>query len=106
MKKLYYSIGEISKLSGVEAHVLRYWETIFDNLNPQKNRAGKRIYTEKDISTILKLKDLIITKKYSTAGAKKALRAPLEQEEKTIPVHLQKDLSQIKGFLQDLLTKL
>jgi DNA-binding transcriptional MerR regulator len=44
MKKLYYSIGEVSDITDVEAHVLRYWETVFNELNPKKNKAGNRVY--------------------------------------------------------------
>ncbi len=108
MKKLYYSIGELSKLTDVEAHVLRYWETVFDSLNPQKNRAGKRIYTEKDIETVLQLRELIIEKKYSTAGAKKALRMQNKEQNDSekIPVAVEKDLRQTKRLLEEILTQL
>ncbi len=63
MKKLYYSIGEVSEISDVDAHVLRYWESVFDELRPKKNKAGNRTYKEQDIETILKLKELIQEKK-------------------------------------------
>ncbi|MEX0890410.1 MAG: MerR family transcriptional regulator, partial [Balneolaceae bacterium] len=55
MKKLYYSIGEVSEITSVEPHVLRYWETIFDELSPRKNKAGNRTYKQEDITVILKL---------------------------------------------------
>src|SRR5690625_7614667 len=73
MKKLYYSIGEVSKITSIEPHVLRYWETIFDELKPRKNRAGNRTYRDEDITTILKLKELIQEKKYSTSGARNVI---------------------------------
>lgn len=63
MKKLYYSIGEVSEITDVDAHVLRYWESVFDELNPKKNKAGNRTYKEQDIETIVKLKELIQEKK-------------------------------------------
>ncbi|MBI2416539.1 MAG: MerR family transcriptional regulator, partial [Ignavibacteriales bacterium] len=53
IKKLYYSISEVSKITEVEQYVLRYWETEFEGLNPQKNRAGNRAYTNKDIQLVL-----------------------------------------------------
>jgi len=56
IKKLYYSISEVSKLTSVEQYILRYWETEFEQLRPQKNRAGNRIYTNKDINVILRIK--------------------------------------------------
>lgn len=106
MKKLYYSIGEVSDITEVEAHVLRYWETVFNELNPKKNKAGNRIYKEEDIETILKLKELIQEKKYSTEGAQQVLEQDGDEEEKKIPVSLKKDLKEIRLFLNKLLEKL
>lgn len=73
IKKLYYSISEVSKITEVEQYVLRYWETEFEQLKPQKNRAGNRIYTNKDIQTILLIKNLLREKKYTIEGAKNIL---------------------------------
>ena len=73
IKKLYYSISEVSKLTSVEQYILRYWETEFEQLRPQKNRAGNRIYTNKDINVILKIKSLLRDKKYTIEGAKNIL---------------------------------
>ena len=112
MKKLYYSIGEVSELTAVEPHVLRYWETIFKELSPRKNKAGNRIYREQDITFALKLKELIQDKKYSTAGAKKFLEK--EQIDSGSPgddaidlsFETQKDLKEIRAFLVKLQEKL
>ncbi len=106
MKKLYYSIGEVSDITDVEAHVLRYWETVFDELNPKKNKAGNRVYKENDIETILKLKELIQEKKYSTEGAQQVLAEGGEQDSEQIPVSVKKDLKEIRLFLNKLLEKL
>ncbi|NBC25823.1 MAG: MerR family transcriptional regulator [Bacteroidetes bacterium] len=109
MKKLYYSIGEVSDITSIEPHVIRYWETIFKDLTPRKNKAGNRTYREEDISFILRLKDLIQKKKYSTAGAKKIIEegAPEDQEMSgTLPVDMQKDLREVNLFLHKLLEKL
>jgi len=73
IKKLYYSISEVSKITEVEQYVLRYWETEFESLKPQKNRAGNRIYTNKDIQLIMQIKSLLRDKKYTIEGAKKIL---------------------------------
>jgi DNA-binding transcriptional MerR regulator len=73
IKKLYYSISEVSKITDIEQYVLRYWETEFEELKPQKNRAGNRIYTNKDIQIILYIKSLLREKKYTIEGAKKIL---------------------------------
>ncbi len=73
LKKLYYSISEVSKLTGVEQYILRYWETEFNQLKPSKNRAGNRIFTNKDINLILQIKKLLREEKYTIEGAKKIL---------------------------------
>lgn len=108
MKKLYYSIGEVSKITSVDAHVLRYWESLFDELSPKKNNAGNRTYKENDIETILKLKELIQEKKYSTEGAQQVLEQELngEKQNSKVPVPLKKDLKEIRVFLNNLLEKL
>ena len=74
VKKLYYSIGEVSRLTDLKAYVLRYWESEFSALKPPKNRAGNRTYRQKDIDTILKIKDLLYIKKYTISGAREALK--------------------------------
>lgn len=109
MKKLYYSIGEVSEISDIEPHVLRYWETIFDDLSPSKNKAGNRTYREDDITFILQLKELIQEKKYSTAGAKRYLEQTNNDEtvdEIQLPHEVQKDLKEVRIFLNNLLEKL
>ncbi len=106
MKKLYYAIGEVSEITSVEPHVLRYWESVFKDLHPKKNKAGNRVYREKDIEVVLKLKELIQEKKYSTEGARQVLEEGGEENEKEIPVTLKKDLKEIRVFLQKLADKL
>ncbi len=126
IKKLYYSISEVSKITDIEQYVLRYWETEFEELSPQKNRAGNRIYTNKDIRLILYIKELLREKKYTIEGAKKILE-DYEQEKKPVievkekkiqsdtdisieveknDSSLKKDLEEIKDFLNHLLSKL
>lgn len=126
IKKLYYSISEVSKLTEIEQYVLRYWETEFDQLKPQKNRAGNRIYTNKDIQLILHIKELLREKKYTIEGAKKILedstrlkspqikseeklvvdKVQEEFEEESDKPSLKKDLEEIKNILDLVLTKL
>ena len=74
IKKLYYSISEVSKITKLKAYVLRYWETEFAQLSPLKNRAGNRTYRQKDIDIILKIKDLLYQKKFTIAGAREFLK--------------------------------
>lgn len=84
MKKLYYSISEVSKITDLEQYVLRYWETEFDQLKPAKNLAGNRIYTNKDIKLILHIKKLLRDEKYTIEGAKKLLKSYNVKEEEQI----------------------
>ena len=126
IKKLYYSISEVSKITAVEQYVLRYWETEFDELKPQKNRAGNRIYTNKDIQLILQIKSLLRDKKYTIEGAKKILQNyvpetaaqhndSVKQPEAQPVTHndgkkdkesIKKDLEEIKDILEFLIIKL
>ena len=126
IKKLYYSISEVSKITDIEQYVLRYWETEFEELNPQKNRAGNRIYTNKDIRLILFIKELLREKKYTIEGAKKILEnyeqdnKPIvevkekksepeleDAEEKEINnLSYKKELEEIRDTLKYILTKL
>ena len=125
IKKLYYSISEVSKITGIEQYVLRYWETEFEQLKPQKNRAGNRIYTNKDIQLILHIKNLLRERKYTIEGAKKILETytpdkvlQINEPEKEpfgepdlVPVKkeksaIKKDLEEIKSILELLVAKL
>lgn len=72
--KLYYRIGEVSGIVGVEPHVLRYWETEFKSVRPQKSAKGQRIYSRRDVETLLKVKDLLYAHRFTIAGAKRKLR--------------------------------
>lgn len=81
LKKLYYSISEVSKLTGLEQYILRYWESEFEQLKPSKNRAGNRIYTNKDIQLILKIKELLRDKKYTIEGAKQIIENSIIRED-------------------------
>ena len=115
MEKLYYKISEVSQLTGVEPHVLRYWESVFDELKPAKNRAGNRIYSSQDIELIMELKVLIRDKQFSTSGAQKEIHArrkkPKSKEAGTPELfpestELERDLREIRLLLQQLVDKL
>ena len=73
IKKLYYSISEVSKITGLKQYVLRYWETEFTQLKPPKNRAGNRTYRQKDIDVIQKIMELLYKKKFTIEGARKQM---------------------------------
>jgi len=72
-EKLFFKIGEVCELAGVQAHVLRYWESEFPMLAPQKNRAGQRVYRKRDVEIALRVKELLYEDQYTIAGAKKRL---------------------------------
>ena len=108
IKKLYYSISEVSEITKLKAYVLRYWETEFSQLNPPKNRAGNRTYRQKDIEVILKIKDLLYQKKYTIDGARNFLKekenvAKSGNERGLNNEEVQAVLSKIKNELKDIL---
>jgi DNA-binding transcriptional MerR regulator len=72
--KLYYRIGEVSQIVGVEPHVLRYWETEFRSIRPQKSRKGQRVYSRRDVDKLLRVKDLLYTHRFTIEGARRRLR--------------------------------
>jgi DNA-binding transcriptional MerR regulator len=88
IKKLYYSISEVSKITDLEQYVLRYWESEFEQLKPSKNRAGNRIYTNKDIKLILHIKHLLREERYTIEGAKQVLKswAPEAESGEQLPL--------------------
>ena len=114
IKKLYYSIGEVSKITDLKQYVLRYWETEFKQLNPNKNKAGNRTYRQKDIDLILDIKNLLYKEKFTIEGARKMLSQPqnnvkeIVKEEKKVVVSgidkktLTKIRSDLKSILDDL----
>ena len=121
IRKLYYSISEVSKITDLEQYVLRYWESEFDELKPAKNRAGNRIYTNRDIKLILHIKKLLRDERYTIEGAKQVLKTfkadgdsgeQLELMEAQKPKskikdeQLRADVQEVKEFLEDLLRKL
>jgi len=73
-RKEYYSIGDVCDLTGLRPHVLRYWESQFELLRPNKNRAGNRVFRPKDIELILLVKRLLYDEKYTIEGARQQLQ--------------------------------
>src|SRR6476646_3220029 len=85
--KLFFKIGEVCDLVGVQAHVLRYWETEFSMLSPQKNRSGQRSYRRKDVETALRIKQLLYDEMFTIAGARKKLLSENRELTKLKIVH-------------------
>ncbi len=77
--KLFFKIGEVSRITGVEPYILRYWESEFPVLRPRKNKSGQRVYVRGDLELILKIRQMLYQERYTIAGAKKRLA------EKTAP---------------------
>jgi len=131
-EKLFFRIGEVCDLIKVQPHVLRYWETEFPMLTPQKNRAGQRVYRRKDVEMVFRIRDLLYEEKFTIAGAKKKLldesragsvRARIaetlpsetsesgsdpvsKQSDHSTSSHTRRVLRIIKSDLEDLLTRL
>ena len=72
--KLYFRIGEVANAVGVETHVLRYWETEFRSIRPQKSSRGQRVYSRRDVETLMKVKELLYQRGFTIDGARKQLR--------------------------------
>ena len=85
IKKLYYSISEVSDITKLKQYVLRYWETEFSQLKPNKNQAGNRIYRSHDIDIILDIKSLLYDRKFTIKGAQQHLKQPSDEAQQIIP---------------------
>jgi len=99
--KLYFKIGEVSKISGLPSHVLRFWESEFKKIKPRRTASGQRSYTQKDVAMILKIKHLLHEKKFTIEGARKYLssRARSESGGKDFMEDLKKELTSIRHLL-------
>tara|TARA_B100001287_G_scaffold26313_1_gene19032 strand:+ start:1968 stop:2360 length:393 start_codon:yes stop_codon:yes gene_type:complete len=117
VKKLYYSIGEVSEMTGLKQYVLRYWESEFSQLNPSKNSAGNRNYRKSDIDLVNEIKELLYDRRFTIKGAKQHLKDKTKQpisenveqvksiKEKVIKLTAAdlKTLKRIKSGLEDML---
>src|SRR5437588_1556868 len=74
-EKLYFRIGEVSKLCRLQAYVLRFWETEFPQLKPVKSSTGQRMYRKKDVEAVVRIKALLYDEGFTIAGARQQLRA-------------------------------
>jgi DNA-binding transcriptional MerR regulator len=100
--KLFFKIGEVCELAGVEPFVLRYWETEFPSLAPQKGKTGHRVYRRRDVEMVLKIRNLLYDRGFTIAGARRQLAKgrPVEGPDRD------KVLAQIRDDLRDILTLL
>jgi DNA-binding transcriptional MerR regulator len=108
--KLYFRIGEVSRLCHLEAYVLRFWETEFPQLKPIKSSTGQRMYRRKDVENVLKIKKLLYEEGFTIAGARQQLRAEVKVDKKQTPLPFPSqrvpELKYIRQGLRDILTML
>ena len=93
--KLFYKISEVSRITGLESYVLRYWETEFPSLSPRKSKGGQRVYEKKDIDTILSIKRMLYEEGFTIAGARKRL----QEQQKATPVVIERVINELEGVL-------
>jgi DNA-binding transcriptional MerR regulator len=112
--KLYFRIGDVAKLCGVEAYVLRFWETEFPQLKPNKSGTGQRLYRRRDVELALRIKQLLYADGYTIAGARQVFTAESREAKKTAQTELplkrgenpgsaEKRLLKLRGELQEIL---
>ncbi len=101
--KLYFKIGEVSDITGLEAYVLRFWETEFKKINPKRTESGQRLYSKKDVELILNIKNLLHKDKFTIQGAKQYLNSGNDKKKNSSEFNLEKlksELIDIKEMLQ------
>jgi DNA-binding transcriptional MerR regulator len=92
-EKMFFRVGEVSKLVGVPAHVLRFWETEFPALSPKKSGRGHRLYRRKDVELFLEIKHLLYEKRFTIEGARQTMKGAAHRRQKQPPAPAsQKDL--------------
>ena len=97
-EKLYFKIGEVAELTGVQAYILRYWETEFGNLRPAKSRSGQRLYRRNDVLAVLRIRELLYRQRFTIAGARRRLAA----EQGPLPPTVLDSLRRVKDELKDI----
>jgi DNA-binding transcriptional MerR regulator len=105
--KLYFKIGEVADIVGVEAFVLRFWESEFSTLSPKKSESGHRVYRRTDLDMALKIRSLLHEQGFTIAGARKQLgRRGRNAADEKVGKKTAKKLKQVRDELQDILTLL
>lgn len=107
-QKLFFRIGEVAGLVGVEPHVLRYWEREFRSIRPRKSAKGQRVYSRKDVENLLRVKDLLYRDGFTIAGAKKQMSggATAEAAESPEPLTVKDKLLALRGEVERFLAEL
>jgi DNA-binding transcriptional MerR regulator len=104
--KLFYKIGEVSKIAEVEPYVLRYWETEFSFLKPRKNKSGQRVYVKKDLEMVLLIKRLLYEERYTIEGVRKKFGEPeaaILPQSPAVPTPAKEVVEKIRKRLREIL---
>jgi DNA-binding transcriptional MerR regulator len=104
--KLYFRIGEVSRLCGLPTYVLRFWETEFPQLKPSKGSTGQRMYRRLDVENVLRVKKLLYDQGFTIAGARQQLRAEVKRKQTALPfiqATNQAELRQVRQGLKEIL---
>jgi len=112
--KLFYKIGEVSRIVDVEPYVLRYWETEFPFLKPRKNKSGQRVYVKKDVELLLTIKNLLYQERYTIEGVRKQLgftssgneSRPAKDQERKEVLQPSKVIEHVRKRLREILSQL
>jgi DNA-binding transcriptional MerR regulator len=100
--RLYFRIGEVSRLCRLPSYVLRFWETEFPQLKPGKSSTGQRMYRKPDVENVLRIKKLLYEEGFTIAGARQYLRAETRKKQSSLPFSPAPDITQIKEVRQGL----
>jgi DNA-binding transcriptional MerR regulator len=105
--KLYFRIGEVSRLCGLPSYVLRFWETEFSQLKPSKSGTGQRMYRKIDVENVLRVKKLLYDQGFTIAGARQQLRAEVKRKQSPLPFAVpatgRAELKQVRQGLREIL---
>lgn len=107
--KLYFRIGEVSRLCGLPSYVLRFWETEFNQLKPTKSGTGQRMYRKIDVENVLRVKKLLYDQGFTIAGARQQLKAEVKRKQTPLPFAVppsvagKSDLKQVRQGLREIL---
>jgi DNA-binding transcriptional MerR regulator len=105
--KLYFRIGEVSRLCGLPSYVLRFWETEFPQLKPSKSGTGQRMYRKQNVENVLHIKKLLYDQGFTIAGARQQLRAEVKRKQTALPFNAppanRTELKQVRQGLKEIL---
>ncbi len=97
--KLYYKIGEVSRIAALPTHVIRFWEHEFSKIRPHRTPSGQRLYTQRNIEIILEIKRLLYDQKYTIEGARQLMKSCKTGDMPSVLAEIRKELERIKAIL-------